>query len=109
TFLRFNSKTVDTDFRIHSDGIILGKKPRYAIVVYIKGDERSSGTAFFKHNKYGESSIDSVFMEDDGNWQVTQIVPFEINKAVIYDSNKFHSRHPHQSESDRLVLVSFLE
>lgn len=106
-FTRYNSSELDSSFRIHSDGKILGEQPDVAFVYYLWG---TSGTALFSHPKHGEKSdIGEVFTEDDGEWVMSLYNPPSTNSMLIYDASSFHSRWPPKEEHKRAVIVGFLK
>lgn len=115
---------------IHSDCQI-GK---YTCVAYLSEEEASrGGTAFWKHRKYGweyqptKAEMDALrlpdtkeFWEeiwqqgfDEKHWELLGIAPMKFNRAIIFDSRRFHSRYPQKAfgsnlETSRLVKVFFL-
>lgn len=107
-FMRYNSPEVDTSFRVHSDGAILGEHADWACVYYL--DDGETGTALFDHPEYGSFSRDGlIFTKDDGKWEAHQEFPQVANSMAIYRADSFHSRWPHQAVDDRFVIVGFFK
>lgn len=106
-YARYNSPNVDTSFRIHSDGLIAGKKVDLAAVLYCTTG--NTGTALFTHPIHGSKSEGKIFTEDDGQWELDEYSEEKENTMFIYDAKRFHSRWPHQAMGERVVIVSFLK
>ena len=106
-YARYNAPNVDNQFRIHSDGYILGRKVSYASVFHLTTGD--TGTALFTHPVYGDGSDNEIFTEDDGMWTPTEFFPQEENTMAVYKADRFHSRWPHQATDDRFVVVGFYE
>lgn len=106
-FCRYNSPSLDTSFRIHSDGLIQGLEPDVASVLYLTTGQ--TGTALFEHPEHGTEGRGMIFREDDGLWKLTEYSEEIENNAVIYDANRFHSRWPPQADNHRFVIVGFYQ
>lgn len=109
-FVRYNDEFMDTSFRIHSDGEVLGEQPTVACVLYLNSGE--TGTALFEHDIYGSYPADwedKVHTEDDMGWVVVNYAPQVANSMFIYDARQFHSRYPHQADGPRFTLVGFFK
>jgi hypothetical protein len=92
----------------------------HALVLYLC--DGPGGTAFWRHKATGAERIDvgdTALMQaigsdwdDESKWDMTGLCPLKRNRAVIYESALFHSRHPFAAfgdcpESGRLVAVAF--
>jgi hypothetical protein len=92
----------------------------HALVLYLC--DGPGGTAFWRHSPTGATRIDpgdSALFErigadwdDESRWEMTHIAPLKLNRAVIYESALFHSRHPFAAfgdcpDSGRLIAVAF--
>lgn len=117
-FLREAKENQDTDWRIHNDTIIEGQKPDRAIVLYIDSQESDlNGTAFWEHENYGETYIDSNVEEfnrmlkedsnDKSKWKLKSIIGHKQNRLLSYPCNYFHSKYPNKFKGSRKVLVMF--
>lgn len=105
TFARLNDEDLDNLFRVHSDGEIQGQQPTVAAVYYIECG--GSGTALMSHPDHGDRGV-GIFTEDDGLWHIDKLIPGDANSMVVYEADAFHTRHPHQTDDTRVVIVSFL-
>ena len=107
SFARLNDETKDTSIRIHSDGNISGRRPKWASVLYLETDNES-GTALFTSNTHGDRALtkDKIFnsMEDFEVWHFNPAIE---NSIFLYKANLFHGRYPFHCKSRRVVLVSF--
>lgn len=117
-FLREASKDKDNNWRIHNDTEIMGEQPDRAAVLYIKSNEKKlSGTAFWEHENYGNTYINSNLKEfdrmltedanDKSKWRLNSVVGFEKNRILSYPCEYFHSKYPNQYQDQRIVLVMF--
>ncbi len=106
-YTRFNDEDVDTSFRVHSDGSIMGQKVDWASVLYLTTGP--TGTALLTHPEHGDESEGSIFTEDDGKWEVVKIFPEVENTMAIYPANKHHSRWPAKAKEFRFVIVGFFK
>lgn len=92
----------------------------HALVLYLC--EGSGGTAFWEHKKTGASVIEpgqvDLFesingdWDDESKWKQLFLADLKFNRAVIYESKRFHSRYPFEAfgstpEDGRLVAVAF--
>jgi hypothetical protein len=106
-FCRYNSPTIDTSFRIHSDGLIQGVEPDVACVLYLTTGD--TGTALLEHPEHGCEGKGMIFREDDGKWEVSEFSEEIVNNAIIYNANRFHSRWPAKASNHRFVIVGFFQ
>jgi hypothetical protein len=109
TFARLNTPTLNTEFRIHSDGVIRGQQPNLACVFYLRTDD--SGTALFEHPVYGrewKGKSSNVHLIDDGQWKIYEEYKSKENSMFLYYSDLWHGRQPWIVEHDRIVIVSFM-
>ncbi len=121
SFIRKAYNEFDTDARIHADNIIMGRKIKYASVLYLNKDEDNvtpNGTAFYKHQEYGfklseenEKFFDDIIVNDanDPNkWSRFDMIYSKPNRLLTYDADLFHAKFPHLiSKGERIVLVNF--
>lgn len=110
-FLRLNTPTKNTEFRIHGDGEPLadGQRCTLAAVYYLEEDD--SGTAFFEHPKYGKINKPGdplIHVNDDGLWKEYFRCQSKANRLVVYNSDLYHGRQPWAVTKDRVVLVKFM-
>lgn len=121
TFIRNAHKDFDNEERIHSDGIIMGKKTVKAAVLYINDSQGVSqnGTKFYSHEKYGRflpedtpnEEFDRLIVEDSADktkWTQTHWVESKPNRLLRYNSAYFHGKYPAKiKKGERIVLVIF--
>jgi hypothetical protein len=115
SFLRLNSANHDTEFRVHSDTVILGQLPTHASVFYLE-TSKDSGTAFFEHPVHGckDPSKSLIFTQDDGLWVPYKKYNAKRNSLLTYRSELFHGRFPWKARGNsrkdgRIVIVKFME
>lgn len=92
----------------------------HAAVVYLS--EGEGGTAFWRHRatlarkcRDGDLALfDSVKddWDDSSKWGLRMMVPMKLGRAVVYESELFHSRYPFEAfgdcpENGRLIAVAF--
>ena len=89
----------------------------HALVCYLSFGE--SGTALWKHKETGTTECDYRYLKeyerdaDDPNlWDMVDLCHAKFNRAVVYESTKFHSRYPFEGygdcpENGRLIAVAF--
>lgn len=92
----------------------------HAMVVYLS--DGIGGTAFWRHKETGAHRIDPgelALLErvrgdwnNESAWDMRQLVPMRMNRAVIYESALFHSRFPFEAfgtgpEDGRLIAIAF--
>lgn len=111
TFFRANKAKLDTSTRIHSDDSILGRKPKYAAVLFLH-DTPGYGTALLSHPVHGNRG--SGVFKEDSEWNVDTFVEGKKGRLLVYSADMFHSRWPAKAFGDnfnngRIVLVSFLK
>jgi hypothetical protein len=112
TFARLNTPELNTEFRIHSDGVIFGRKPDITCVYYLK-DSDTSGTSLYRHPKYGDrwdsrTSLSNVHLNDDGLWEEYSRYYAKENTMFLYNAQLWHGRFPWKVEEDRIVIVKFM-
>lgn len=92
----------------------------HALVLYLC--EGNGGTAFWQHKSTGAEviepgqidlweSIDGDW-DDESKWKQLFLADLKFNRAVIYESKRFHSRYPFEAfgstpEDGRLIAVAF--
>jgi hypothetical protein len=117
-FLREANENQDSDWRIHNDTAIMGCKPDRAIVLYIKAEEdKLHGTAFWEHENYGHTYIESDSEEfdrmlvedanDKSKWKLGTVIGHKDNRLLSYPCDYFHSKYPKEYKNQRVVLVMF--
>lgn len=109
-FCRYNSPEVDTEFRIHSDGEVLGEQPTLACIIYL--NDGDTGTGLFinaKHGSFPREGQQGIYTEDDHEWVVTDYCEQKVNVMFAYDARRFHSRWPPQANGHRFVVVGFFK
>ena len=120
-FFRISTDTIDSEWRIHSDGIINGQKPDRAVVLYLspKVMKELHGTAFWSHKQYGKKQPDDISNEefdklllnesgDLDKWDLDTVLGYEQNRLISYPANYFHSKYPNKAwEEGRQVFVMF--
>lgn len=122
SFFRVATNKVDTDWRIHSDAIINGDRPKRALVLYLsppEGELGLHGTAFWEHKELGYSlpedisfdKYDDILLNESNNiqkWNLSSVVGYKVNRGVCYPCNFFHSKYPNVGWSKgRIVYVMF--
>ena len=93
---------------------------RYAMVLYLR--EGEGGTAFWRHKATGRRAFragdDPAAYADDWDdetkWDQRLLVRMKPGRAVIYESDLFHSRYPFEAfgsspEDGRLIAVAFFD
>jgi hypothetical protein len=113
---RLNFNQEPPNAAIHSD---LGWGT-HALVWYLS--DGPSGTAFWRHKVTGRDRIlpgDQELFEkvcndwnDESAWEMIHKVDMKFNRALVYKSALFHSRHPFEAfgtspETGRLIGVAF--
>lgn len=104
SFIRYNFPEDTQEFRMHSDGLILGQQPEVAGVYYIT--EGTSGTGMYSHEEYGESGP-GIFNEDDGKWKMVDFCEAVADRLLIYPAQNYHQRTPFKVEEERFIVVGF--
>lgn len=126
SFARCSTETEDTGVRIHSDE---GMGGTHAWVWYAQDPPAEPdpcggnmyGTAFFSHQTLGArfsgapEEHERILKEesmDESRWTLDQIVPMKRNRLIVYPSDLFHSRYPHDgwgtsARNGRMVVVGF--
>ena len=115
---RLNYKGEEPNQAIHTD-VGWGT---HAMVLYLNDDPNYGGTAFWRHIESGKERLSPHDLmtyvkvrkdwEDSSKWQMVDAVQMKANRAVIYESELFHSRYPFEAfgstpEDGRLILVAF--
>jgi hypothetical protein len=104
---------------IHTDnyGTALG------MVLCLQAPDCPSGTAFWRHKETGLDRIEmdkDVFeyfdeeLKNPDAWEMTELVESAENRAVIFETNRFHSRWPKDmpialGEKPRIVCTVFFD
>ena len=120
-FFRVSTDVIDSEWRIHSDGIINNEQPDRAVVLYMSPKEIQElhGTAFWDHKQYGNKQpknisseeYDNFLIKESGNlnnWKLNTVLGYEQNRLISYPANYFHSKYPNKSwKKGRQVFVMF--
>ncbi len=117
-FAREAKQNQDNSWRIHNDTIIEGQQPSRAVVLYIESNYNElNGTAFWEHENYGETYIESNAEEfnrmlledanDKSKWKLKSVIGYKPNRLLSYPCNYFHSKYPNKFKEPRKVLVIF--
>jgi hypothetical protein len=120
-FFRVATEEFDTDWRIHADSKVGDIRPERALVLYISPSTKEGlhGTAFWKHKKVGYKMPDDVTNEEADrflleeannldNWELSSVVGYRPNRALMYPSVYFHSKYPNTGwKEGRMVYVMF--
>tara|TARA_R100000278_G_scaffold40296_1_gene35521 strand:- start:156 stop:707 length:552 start_codon:yes stop_codon:yes gene_type:complete len=117
-FIRKAEGNQDSEWRIHNDTIIEGQQPSRAVVLYIESNYNElNGTAFWEHENYGETYIESNAEEfnrmlledanDKSKWKLKSVIGYKPNRLLSYPCNYFHSKYPNKFKEPRKVLVIF--
>lgn len=117
--LRLGNKNTPLTHYIHADNAAA----KYACVVYFSEPPCETGTAFWKHRELGLDRLEypcdpKVFelldkcISDESKWDRLEYVAVKENRAVIFNSQLFHSRYPKdlpldESDTPRLVCTIF--
>ena len=118
SFIRKAEGNQDDEWRIHNDTIIEGQKPDRAAVLYLESNYHElNGTAFWEHENYGETYIESDAEEfnrmlvndanDKSKWKLKSVIGYKPNRLLSYPCNYFHSKYPNKFKNPRKVLVIF--
>lgn len=123
SFLRSAKNDFDTNYRIHADHVLNGRKTALASVLYVNSNKGVSvnGTSFWRHHIHGErlpddtsnEEFDRLLLEDSDDlskWEHVLSVFAVPNRMLVFDSNLFHSKFPKVVKTgERKVLVCFYE
>lgn len=117
--IRLGTKHTPLTHYIHADNAAA----KYACVVYLSEPDCDTGTAFWSHKALGVDRLQmpcppEVFAKldadiaDESKWDRLEYVQAKENRAVIFDSQLFHSRYPQHlpiatGETPRLVSTIF--
>lgn len=121
SFLRESNDGFDNQLNIHADNLIKSEKIALASVLYINeiNQATANGTAFYKHEKYGEKLPEDISDEEynrmlleDANDKTKWICYHHIasipNKLLTYDARLFHAKYPlNIDKGNRIVMVNF--
>jgi hypothetical protein len=74
-----------------------------------------TGTAFWKHPKYGDTSQNSLDIHnealkvgnDPSKWNLKSIIGHKKNRFLSFPCEYFHSKYPNKSIDKRKVCVMF--
>ena len=80
-------------------------------------EDKLHGTAFWEHENYGHTYIESDEEEfnrmltedanDKSKWKLNSIVGYRDNRLLSYPCNYFHSKYPNEFKKSRKVFVMF--
>ena len=121
SMMRLECKDDQPTAWIHADTVCASE---FSLVGYMNESPLAwGGTGFWKHNIVGhtnesfkDNEVAQRFIDRDAhtmdNWQLTDLVGYKKNRAVIFPSDRFHSRYPRESfgtckETGRLIFVAF--
>ena len=117
-YLRKGGRDTPLTYNIHADRAVAS----HAFVLCINEPECESGTMFWRHKGTGLDALPvptplDVFamldadLHDESKWEQTEFVPSRENRALIFDSARFHSRWPKviDSETPRIVCTAFFD
>ena len=115
-----NSKTPLTHY-IHADNA----GASWAMVLCLSQPDIKTGTAFWTHKETGLDRLPmpcppDIFnkldrdLTDLSQWICTEVVETKENRALIFESARFHSRHPEhltigETEKPRIVSTTFFD
>ena len=118
-FFREAKEGQDDNWRIHNDSIINNQQPDRAIVLFMESEDsdKLNGTAFWKHNKYGEvydgkgaEDYNKVLLNESENidaWTLKSVIGYKQNRLLSYPCRYFHSKYPREFKEPRRVFVMF--
>ncbi len=118
-FFREAKQDQDNTWRIHNDSIINEQQPDRAIVLYMSENKSPllNGTAFWEHENYGHTYIESDSKEfdrmlvedanDKSKWKLGTVIGHRNNRLLSYPCDYFHSKYPKEYKNQRVVLVMF--
>lgn len=120
-FFRVATEEFDIDWRIHADSKVGDIRPERALVLYLSPSTMKGlhGTAFWRHKKLGHTISEDTSNEefdrmlrdesnDLNNWELSSVVGYNPNRAVMYPSVYFHSKYPNLGwKEGRMVYVMF--
>jgi hypothetical protein len=117
--VRLGNKNTPLTNYIHADNAVC----KYALVWYLNEPPCKTGTKFWKHKATGADHMpwpvpqdlwDAVDTDtkDESKWEETGYVEAKANRALLFDSQLFHSRWPkdlpmEEDDEPRLVFVGF--
>lgn len=121
SFIRLELEGSQPTSWIHADTLCASK---YSVVGYMNDiKDVFGGTAFWNHKivgptngPYKDNPVSQQFLRRDAHtqdaWRLTDLVGYKKNRAVIFPSDRFHSRYPRESfgttkEDGRLLFVMF--
>lgn len=132
TFFRYATYGLPLNHLVHADS---GLSP-FGCVLYLNEADQivpGSGTAFYRHKKLGYEkmpteeevrkagkspkrvwdTLEASWNEPDA-WEQISMVPMIFNRAIVFDTTRFHSRLPLDAfgntlEDARLIQVSFFQ
>ncbi len=119
--LRLGTKATPLTHYIHAD--IAGAK--WGMVLCLSQPECETGTAFWTHTETGMDRMPfptppEIFrkldddIEDERLWTMTDMVPAKENRALFFESARFHSRYPKNlpiepGDKPRIVCTTFFD
>jgi hypothetical protein len=117
-YLRKGAKDTPLTYNIHADLAAA----KYAFVLCLSEPDVPSGTMFWKHKETGLTELPfptppELFLKLDADlhdvskWEQVELIESKENRAVIFESARFHSRWPMviDSEKPRIVCTAFFE
>lgn len=117
-YLRKGTKDTPLTHYIHADRAVA----KYAFVLCLNEPDCESGTMFWKHKETGLEALpvptpSDLFalldadLKDESKWEQTEFISSKENRAVVFDSARFHSRWPKvmDSETPRIICTAFFD
>lgn len=116
--IRLGTKDTPLTHYIHRD---LGGA-KYTLVAYLSEPNCITGTAFWTHKSTGidvanpqlpgiETALQEI--DDEDKWKMNLLVGSKLNRAVIFNSQLFHSRYPKDLQisidDPRIVVSTFFD
>jgi len=122
-FFRQSQLNEDDHWRIHADMYVHKDQsdfPQRGAVLYMSDvpndlKQELTGTAFWEHPKYGDTSQNSLDIHnealkignDPSKWNLKSIIGHKKNRFVSFPCEYFHSKYPNKSIDKRKVCVMF--
>ena len=118
SFIRKSTNWIDTDWNIHADYDIIGKRPEKAAVLYLSPESPDGGlygTALWslhgdEKHAITKDDFEYALGDDVTNnldvWNLDQLVTYKQNRLVIYDANRYHSAFPNKAWKEGRISMS---